>query len=166
MILTAVIEMPQNTVWKMEHDKGNNYIKIDRPLNQPVPYSYGYIEGNNLCEDGDPIDCFVLTDLPIYPLVRVQIEIVKVIKCVDNGKRDDKLVGVVVGDFEGFKTVEVGDIVRYLETYKKGFEVLEVGTKEEAEVVYEESLRLYAEQALVTAKTLTDIIVRSHKPFG
>lgn len=149
MILTMCCEMPQNTTWKMEHDKAQDYIKIDRPLNQPVPYSYGYIEGNNnLCEDGDPIDCFVLTDAPISPLVRVQVEVIGVIKCTDNGKRDDKLVGVVVGDFEGFKTVGVGDIIKYLETYKQGFVVEGYFGKEEAEKVYGESLKMYSDQVL------------------
>lgn len=148
MILTMCVEMSQNTTWKMEHDKTRDYIRIDRPLNQPVPYSYGYIEGNNLCEDGDPIDCFVLTDAAIHPLVRVQIEVVGVIKCMDNGKRDDKLIGVIVGDFEGFKTVGVGDIVKYLETYKSDFQVLGYEGKEEAERVYEESMELYKKKTI------------------
>lgn len=154
MILTMVVEMPQNTTWKMEYDKTKNYIKIDRPLNQPVPYNYGYIEGNNLQDDGDPIDCFVLTDSPIQPLVRVQVEIIGVIKCLDNGKRDDKLIGVIPGDFEGFKTVGVGDVVRYLETYKAGFEVIGYFSKDEAEKIYEESVELYTVKNIATVEDI------------
>ena len=148
MILTMIVEMPQNTTFKMEHDKFNNCIKIDRLLNQPVPYNYGYIEGGNLCEDNDPIDCFVLTDAPIYPLVRIQVELIGVIKCLDNGQRDDKLIGVIPGDFEGFRTVGIGDIVRYLETYKKSFEVLGCFDKDEAVKVYEESVKMYQDKAV------------------
>lgn len=155
MILTAIIEMPQNSIFKYELNKVTNRLKLDRTLNQPVPYSYGFVP-DTLCEDGDPIDLFVLTDEPIYPLTEVSVELVSVIKCLDNGKKDDKLIGVIVGDFPGFKVVGIGDIVRYLETYKTGFEVLEVGSEEEAIKVYEESVKMYREEQSNNIKKMLD----------
>jgi inorganic pyrophosphatase len=152
MILTVCVEMPQNTVLKMEHDKVKDYIKVDRLLNQPVPYNYGYIEGNNLCEDGDPIDCFILGDVPISSLVRVQVEVIGVLKCVDNGERDDKLVGVIIGDFNGFRTIGISEITRYLETYKEGFIVEGYFGTEEAEKVYQKSVELYKVESEKRAK--------------
>ena len=148
MILTMVVEMPMGSTWKYEEDKRDGRLVLDRPLNQPVPYNYGYIEGGNLCDDGDPIDCFVLTDTPIYPLARVKVEIISVIKCLDNGKRDDKLIGLIVGEYIDFRTVGVGIIQKYLETYKEGFEILGIGTKEEAVQIYEDSVKMYKNNAL------------------
>lgn len=142
MILTAIVEMPQGTTWKLEHNKEKNCIELDRPLNQSVPHSYGYCP-YTLCEDNDPIDCFILTDSPIPPLVHVRIELVGVIKCLDNGKRDDKLIGLVVGDFKGFNDMGTSIIVSYLESYKEGFQVISIEDKEEAIKVYEESVKMY-----------------------
>ncbi len=57
MTLTMIVEMPQNSTLKYELNKATNRLKLDRPLNQPVPYSYGFVE-NTLEGDGDPIDIF------------------------------------------------------------------------------------------------------------
>ena len=151
MKLTAIIEMPQGSIFKYEINKKTNRLKLDRPLNQPVPYSYGYIE-NTLEEDGDPIDLFLLTDAPIYPLTEVYVEIIGVLKCVDNGKSDNKLIAILVNDCNGYSTMGTAIIKNYLETYKKGFQVVEEGGVEEAIKVYEESVKMY-ENWLVKVET-------------
>lgn len=146
MKIEIVVEIPMGSTWKFE--KGGHYgLKLDRPLNQPVPYSYGFVP-DTLCEDDDPIDVFLLTDATLPPLVTVEAEIVGVIKCLDGGKRDDKLIAVVCGDCGGYNSMGVSIIKHYLETYKKGFEIIGDGTKEEAEKIYEESLELFKTDTL------------------
>jgi inorganic pyrophosphatase len=142
MTLIATIEMPMGSTWKLEHDKNTNSLLLDRPLNQPVPFNYGYFSGT-LCNDSDPIDVFLLTDSPIPPLVRVKVELVGVIKAIDNGDRDDKLIAVVAGDYQGLSTGGVSLIENYLLTYKNGFEILGFGDAVEAQAIYEASVELY-----------------------
>lgn len=141
MKIQMVVEMPQGSTWKYEKG-GFNGLKLDRPLNQPVPYNYGYCP-DTLCEDSDPIDIFLLTDAPIYPLTTVDVELVGVIKCIDGGKRDDKLIAVVCKDCNGYNHMGTGIIKHYLETYKEGFEVVGDGDKEEAIKIYKESQKLW-----------------------
>jgi inorganic pyrophosphatase len=140
MQITMIVEIPQGERFKYEMNKATKRLKLDRPLNQPVPYSYGFIE-STLEEDSDPIDIFLLTDLPIYPLTEVQVELLGVLKCKDNGVQDNKLIATLVGDCRGYEEMGIAVIKKYLETYKEGFEILEYCAKDEAEMVYLESVK-------------------------
>lgn len=121
--LYGIIEIPQGSIVKYEHDKLHEVLFADRVLNQPIPYNYGYIE-NTLAPDGDPLDVFVLGDIPLYPLSRVRLEIIGVLKCVDNGDQDDKIIahmGVPMNNW--YAGMGVDHIRTYLMTYKDGFVV-------------------------------------------
>ena len=143
MILTAVVEIPMNSTFKYEIDKSTGQLCLDRPLNQPIPYNYGFIPGT-LSEDSDPIDVFVLTDTPIHPLTKVSVQLIGVIKGEDGGKRDDKLIATIVGDCRGYETMGLAVIQSYLESYKTGFKILgPVGDAVEAAKIYDDSVKLY-----------------------
>lgn len=142
MELMAIIEIPAGSTFKYEHDKETNSLVLDRPLNQPVPFNYGYFDAT-LCDDGDPLDIFILSSAPIYPLARVKIEIVGVLKCEDGGYQDDKILAYIVGDKQHGYDLASSEIENYLKTYKPGFEVLGLGNKEEAIEIYNKSVEDY-----------------------
>lgn len=148
MVLTAIIEIPQGSYYKYEQDKVDGLLTLDRPLNQPIPYNYGYVP-NTLCEDGDPLDIFVMTEDPIHPLTKVKAIPVAVLKCTDNGVSDDKIIAILEGDKFAERGVSI--ICHYLETYKTGFVIKETCDAEEAMKVYEESVALL-EKRKETAK--------------
>jgi inorganic pyrophosphatase len=138
MLITAIIEMPQGTSLKYEVDKQTGQLLLDRPLNQSIPYNYGFIP-KTLCGDGDPLDIFVVCDEPIYPLTKLNVEIVGALHCTDNGDLDDKIVAHLVGDTRphmfGLRLIQ-----NYLETYKKDFQVHEIWDKDMAVALYLRSL--------------------------
>lgn len=137
----AVIEIPQGSVIKYEQDKLDGSLVVDRLLNQPIPYNYGYIP-NTLCGDGDPLDIFILGNVPLYPLCKVKVNILAVLICTDNGLSDDKLIGVIAGDNTGAEHMGTDIIRTYLKSYKAGFEILAVGNRERAtEVFFQAQLR-------------------------
>lgn len=138
-----MIEIPMGSHIKFEIDKNTGKLEIDRVLNQKIPNNYGYIS-ETLCEDGDPLDIFVVSENPIAPLHEVEVEVYGVLKCKDSGLQDDKLIGYLPID-EG-KVGYFGPnhyIRQYLETYKEGFVVESYGNLEEAIRVYEDSVELY-----------------------
>jgi inorganic pyrophosphatase len=123
--VNAIVEMPKGSSYKYEVNKEDGGLKLDRPLNQSIPFNYGFIP-ETLCQDGDPLDVFVLSHHPIPPLTKVEVNILGVLKCTDNGIEDDKLVASLVGE-EGTEVSLVNSIpyiLTYLNTYKSGFEVL------------------------------------------
>ena len=128
--MIAIIEMPQGTTLKYEVNKHDGTLHLDRVLNQPVPYNYGFIP-HTLCGDGDPLDVFVVGNIPIYPLTSVNVELLGVLHCTDNGEEDDKLIAMIMGDERGRNIGS--DVVRaYLASYKPGFEVVSFGDKADA----------------------------------
>lgn len=142
MTVTAVVEIPQGSFVKYEHCKDTGVLLVDRALNQPVPYSYGYIPGT-LCGDGDPLDIFIVFDESIYPLAQVKVDIVGALRCTDNGESDDKILAFISGDSSKPHGFASRLIANYLETYKKGFVVHEYLNQEQALEVYKASVEAY-----------------------
>lgn len=140
MILEAIVEIPKGSKLKYEHDKETGVLKIDRPISQAIPYNYGYIP-STLCDDKDPLDIFIIHEEAIQPLARVKVLVFGVLRCIDNGEQDDKLLATIVGD----DTNATGSrlIVNYLETYKKGFVVQEIAGYGKALDVYNASVDMY-----------------------
>lgn len=129
MLIQAIIEIPQGSLLKYEHQPDDSLL-VDRLLNQPYPFNYGYIP-HTICEDGDPLDVFVLGDIAIFPLARVNIKPISIIYCKDNGLEDNKLIAVLDGD-EKSSSMGLDIILSFLRSYKPGFEVIKIGTQQEA----------------------------------
>lgn len=150
MILQAIIEIPQGSLLKYEMDKDDGILTVDRVLNQPVPYNYGYVP-HTLCGDGDPLDVFVLGNIPVHPGARVKIELLGVFSCMDNGEEDDKLVAIIEGNEEA-RHMGVDLIRTYLTSYKTGFNIISYGDASEATKKYEAARKCAANAALDALK--------------
>lgn len=94
-IVEATIEIPMGTKNKYEIDKERNRIKLNRVqfASMTYPAEYGYIE-NTLERDGDPLDILVLTTEPTFPGCIIDAKIVGVLKTIDNGYEDNKIIAV------------------------------------------------------------------------
>ena len=93
--LDVIIEIPKNSRIKYEKDEVTGKIRCDRYLKTPFnyPYNYGYVP-NTLAPDGDPLDVFVLMDDSLYPNTLISVELLGVIKMIDNDEEDDKLIAI------------------------------------------------------------------------
>ncbi len=118
--MVAVVETPQNSIYKYEVDKETGVLKLDRTLMVRCPYSYGFIK-NTLAPDNDALDVFILSQEPIPPLTEVEIEVAGMLFCMDNGIVDHKVVAFVKD--ESFKNLDIllNSVIAYLQTYKAGF---------------------------------------------
>lgn len=141
-LIEAIIEMPKGSYLKYEFNKEENILFLDRVLGQPIPYNYGFIP-NTLSEDGDPLDIFVITEEPIYPLTKVRAEIIAGIKCMDGGVSDDKLIAILHSESYEYPSIAIHSLIRYLETYKFNFSVEKILDETESLRVYEESLKKF-----------------------
>jgi inorganic pyrophosphatase len=115
----AHIEMPEGSTNKIEL-KGDGFF-IDRKLTIPVPVSYGYIP-ETLSKDGDPLDIFVISEKFLDTGDFVDVEVIGVFECLDQGLEDDKILAVAKG--EKVKELEaMAKVANYLMNYKPGFEI-------------------------------------------
>ncbi len=133
--------------------KNNN---VDRILHSAVyyPANYGLIPGT-YCEDGDPMDVFVFGEDPIFPGVVARIRPVGILRMVDGGEKDDKILAVLAKDplFSLYRHVEdvpphlLKKIERFLEDYKilenKSVKVNGIEGNAEAKKALQESRESY-----------------------
>ena len=97
--VNAVIEIPQGSVNKYEYDKQLQVFRLDRTLHSPVHYpgDYGFIP-STLGLDGDPLDVLVLVDKPSFTGCLVEVRPIGVLRMIDQGKGDEKILCVVSSD--------------------------------------------------------------------
>ena len=97
--VNGIIEIPKGTRAKYEIDKVSGLLKLDRVLYSSVyyPANYGFIP-RTLCEDRDPLDILVLSQLEFVPLCLVTAKVIGVMHMSDQGDADDKIIAVCAGD--------------------------------------------------------------------
>lgn len=99
--LNAVIEIPMDSKIKYELDKATGFLRVDRILFSSVHYpaNYGFIP-QSYCDDKDPLDVLVLGQLAVAPLSILRVKPIGVMKMVDQGEADDKIIAVHADDPE------------------------------------------------------------------
>lgn len=100
-VLYAVVEVPKGSRNKYEYSKRAGVIKLDRVLHTPMHYpgDYGFIP-QSFFEDGDPLDVLVMMNEPTYPGCVIEVRPVGVLRLIDKGERDDKILAVPATDPE------------------------------------------------------------------
>ena len=95
----AVIEITKGGKAKYELDKETGFLKLDRVLytSTHYPASYGFIP-RTYAEDGDPLDVLVLCSEHIVPLALVRCYPIGVIRMVDGGEKDEKIIAIPFND--------------------------------------------------------------------
>lgn len=157
--LTLVVENTQGSNNKYEIEKESGMIELDRVLFSSVffPADYGFIP-QTLWEDGDALDAYVLTTNSLFPGCLVKVRPIGVIKMVDGGESDDKLITVPTADprFDHIKDIsdlaphKLKEIQNFLETYKllegKTVEVTGIEGKDSALAAVKKGVELYNEK--------------------
>ncbi len=145
---TSVIEIPAGSKKKYELDKRTGLLRLDRILytSTHYPANYGFIP-RTYADDGDPLDVLVLCSETLDPSIMVQCYPVGVIRMVDGGCCDDKIIAVVEHDPTWNFYKEYGElpphigseIAHFFEVYKQ----LEVYGREAAEQIIAECMERY-----------------------
>ena len=98
-LINVVVEIPMGSNQKIEWDRKVGVLKLDRiePMIFAKPTNYGFIP-QTLDEDGDELDVLLVTDLPLTTGVLVEARVLGVMKFVDDGEVDDKIIAVPADD--------------------------------------------------------------------
>lgn len=91
----AVTEIPAGGSIKYETDARTGFIVADRFQSMPVAYpaNYGSLT-QSLGGDNDPLDVIFYTRAPIQPGTLIKLRPIGVLKMIDGGEVDDKIVAV------------------------------------------------------------------------
>jgi inorganic pyrophosphatase len=151
----VVIEIPKGSKIKYELDKPTGMLRVDRILYSAVHYpaNYGFIP-RSYCDDGDPLDVLVLGNEPVNPLSIMVARAVGMMRMQDEGKGDDKVIGVHLHDPAFADITDVEQLPAHTFDEIKRF-FLDYKTLEKKEVVVDEIAgRVAAVQAVREALQL------------
>ena len=112
--VTAVIEIPAKSRNKYELDKESGLLKLDRVLYSAVHYpgDYGFIP-RTLHEDGDPMDILVRINEPTFPGCLIDARPIGVLRMLDKGEPDDKVLAVPSHDPFHNEFFDIADIPQH-----------------------------------------------------
>jgi len=98
-VVHAVIETPKGSKNKYEYSEDLDSIVLDRVLHSSVmyPLAYGFVPSTRYLDD-DPLDIMVLMSEPVHPGCLVKARPLGMLRMLDNGEEDDKVLASVVGD--------------------------------------------------------------------
>ncbi|MBX9696326.1 MAG: inorganic diphosphatase [Cyanobacteria bacterium] len=158
-VFTVVIEVPKGSNVKYELDKTSGLMKVDRILFSSVHYpaNYGFIP-RTYGDDHDPLDVLVLGQESLVPLCLVRAKPIGIMKMIDQGESDDKVIAVHVDDaeFSHYTSVEqlpphrLKQVKRFFEDYKilenKTVTVEDFLGPEAAIAALEDAMHQYAER--------------------
>lgn len=158
-LVNAIIEIPKNTRAKYELDKESGLLKMDRVIYSSMyyPANYGFIP-QTYCDDKDPLDILVLSQIAIVPMCLVEAKIIGVMRMLDQGELDDKIIAVAQNDkaVNHINTIEelpehfFNELRNFFEDYKK-LEAKEVKVekfqdKATAQAILQQSIEDYQEK--------------------
>ncbi len=155
----AVIEITKGGKNKYELDKETGMLKLDRVLYTATHYpaNYGFIP-RTYADDKDPLDVLVLCQENIESLALVECYPIGVIKMIDGGEHDEKIVAVAkkdpflncYNDITEIPNHISAEIMHFFEVYKqlegKQTMVEKILGREDAERIIEECLQNYKEK--------------------
>ena len=157
-----VVEIPAGSFTKYEIDADTGHLIVDRYQQMPVVYpaNYGSV-ASTLAGDGDNLDALVLTREPIVPGALIRVRAVGVLRMIDGGETDDKLITVPVSgvdptyddirSIEDLPEIERQRIAAFFAVYKslpEGRKVVELrgyGDAAEAQAMVRQALGAWRE---------------------
>lgn len=121
-VVNGIIEIPQNTRAKYELDKESGLLKLDRVIFSSMyyPANYGFIP-RTYCDDKDPLDILVLSQITIVPMCIVPAKVIGVMQMLDNGEKDDKIIAVAANDMSVNHMNDISDLPQHFVKELKNF---------------------------------------------
>ncbi|MET3731261.1 inorganic diphosphatase [Moheibacter stercoris] len=121
-VVQAIIEIPQGSKAKYELDKASGMLKLDRVLFSSVsyPHNYGFIP-QTLGEDNDPLDIIVICQIDVDPMCIIDAKVIGVLRMVDNGEGDDKIIAVAQNDMSVNHINDVSELPPHLTVELQNF---------------------------------------------
>lgn len=98
-LVQGIVEIPKNSRAKYELDKDSGMLILDRVLYSSINYpaNYGFIP-QTYCDDNDPLDILILSQIEIVPMCLVEAKVIGVMRMMDGGEMDDKIIAVAAND--------------------------------------------------------------------
>ena len=116
--IRAIVEAEKGSSRRAVFDEHLKVINF-RDLNAPYPFAYGFIL-KTISEDGDWIDCYILTDKQLKVGMIVDCVPIGLLEVYENEEADCKIICVLEGDDFSFGQKHIEQIKNFiLQIFKK-----------------------------------------------
>lgn len=122
--INALIEISKGSSTKYEIDKEHGLIMLDRFLHSAVfyPADYGFIP-QTYGGDKDALDVLIYTFGNVLPQTIASVRPIGVMKMIDSGERDDKIICVYTKDPRCSEIKDIDDLPKHVvREFKEFFE--------------------------------------------
>ncbi|MCL4124184.1 UNVERIFIED_CONTAM: hypothetical protein GTU68_010347 [Idotea baltica] len=155
--VNGIVEIPKNTRAKYELDKESGMLLLDRVIYSSMiyPANYGFIP-QTYCDDKDPLDILILSRIEIVPMCIVEAKVIGVMRMLDGGEMDDKIIAVAKNDmsvnhFEDITELP-GHFLKELRTFFEDYKKLENKSVEVEKFFNAKVAKEIVEQSMVDYK--------------
>ncbi|TCD48467.1 inorganic diphosphatase [Chlorobium sp. N1] len=121
-VVNAIIEISQGSKTKYELHKKTGMLMLDRVLFSSVfyPANYGFIP-RTLGDDHDPLDIVVVSQCQIVPMCLVRARVIGVMRMIDHGEGDDKIIAVAEDDMSMSNIHDIDQLSPHLKSELQHF---------------------------------------------
>jgi inorganic pyrophosphatase len=126
----VVVEIASGSRNKYEYDKHLDIFRLERALHSPIfyPGDYGFVPRTR-AHDGEPLDVLILVSNPSFSGCLLAARPIGVLMMVDEGKSDEKILAVPLGEPDYIDVTEFTQIsphvIRKIEHFFKTYKLLE-----------------------------------------
>ena len=152
----VIVEISRGSKNKYEIDKETGIIALDRVMHtaQDYPFDYGFFP-QTYWHDDDALDVIILTTYPLPIGIMAHVRPVALLKMVDDGDNDDKVIAVptqdprwsAVHDKSDINAHTLKEIEHFFSTYKqlqnKSVEINGIEDAAAAKAALQEGIKLY-----------------------
>jgi inorganic pyrophosphatase len=106
-----VVECPRKSRNKIEYDPKIDGFRFSRMLftSTQYPAEYGFVP-DSLAADNDPADIMALTGEPTFTGCVIEVRVIGMLRMVDHGVEDNKLLAIPVRDPHYSHIKKLGDV--------------------------------------------------------
>lgn len=159
--IIVFVEIPKGSFQKYEFDEELGAIKLDRTLYGPMyfPFEYGFIK-NTLGEDGDPLDCVLISSFSTFPGCLVKARPIGILEMEDEEGIDHKILTLPdekidprlaeIKEIKNLSEHSKKELKEFFENYKnlepgKWVKLKDFKDKKEAEKIIKEAKERYSQ---------------------
>ncbi|MCL4170942.1 UNVERIFIED_CONTAM: hypothetical protein GTU68_021005 [Idotea baltica] len=84
------------------------------------PANYGFIP-KTYCDDNDPLDILILSQISVVPMCIVSAKVIGVMRMIDNGELDDKIIAVAENDMSVSHINDISELPKHFIKELKNF---------------------------------------------
>ena len=95
--MKVFIENEAGSLVKHIHDEKRLELRGTETVSKPYPYPYGFVL-NTTAEDGDNVDCFVITTRVLHRGDVVECEAFSLMEQIEDGEIDHKVLALIGGE--------------------------------------------------------------------